>query len=255
VNRVARDGDAGIDIAALRAQRFDIGAVHGRLAALGLAGLLSTACSGPLSILDPATAPTERIADLWWVMLAASIVILAGVMVLFLWPFLRGGSRRPVSTRTYLLGGGLVFPIVTLTALLVYALGFGQWLLPRPDEEVVRVEAQGQQWWWEFTHYDEAGEAVRVANELHLPAGRPIEVTVVSADVIHSFWVPRLAGKLDAVPGHVNVLRIDPAEPGTYAGVCAEFCGLEHAGMRFTTIVHPAEDYARALAEAAAAEQ
>lgn len=184
-------------------------------------------------------------------MLAASIIILAGVMVLFLLPFLRAGSRPPVSPRTYLLGGGLVFPGVTLAALLVYALAFGQWLLPRPSENVVRVQARGQQWWWEFTHYDDAGAAVRVADELHLPAGRPIEVTVVSADVIHSFWIPRLAGKLDAVPGHVNRLRIDPAEPGTYAGVCAEFCGLEHAAMRFTTIVHPAEHYARALAEAA----
>ena len=217
--------------------------------------ILLASCSGPLSSLDPATEATARIADLWWVMLVAAVVILAGVMVLFLWTFKEGRGSGRVSPRVFLLGGGLIFPMVTLTALLVYALGFGQWLLPRPSEEVVRVEARGQQWWWEFTHWDEDGEPVRVANELHLPAGRPIEVTVVSADVIHSFWVPRLAGKLDAVPGHVNVLRIDPAEPGTYAGVCAEFCGLEHAGMRFTTIVHPAEDYARALAEAAAAEQ
>jgi len=252
MDRVAGDGDPRIDIAALRAQRLGIVAVHGRFPSLGAAGLLLTACGGPLSILDPATAPTERIADLWWVMLAAALLILAGVMLLFLLPFQRDGRSRPVSARAYLLGGGIVFPVVTLTVLLVYALGFGQWLLPRPLEDVVRVEARGQQWWWEFTHENEQGEPVRVANALHLPAGRPIEVTVVSADVIHSFWVPRLAGKLDAVPGHVNVLRIDPAEPGTYAGVCAEFCGLDHAEMRFSVIVHPAEDYAGALAEAAA---
>jgi len=248
------DGNAGIDIATLRAKRLDLRPVHAKLAPFGLSGLLLAGCSGPLSILDPATEATERIATLWWVMLAAAVIVFGVVMALFLLPFLRNGEGRAVSARAYLLGGGLVFPVVTLSALLIYALAFGQWLLPRPSEEVMRVEARGQMWWWEFTHPDGSGGTVNVANELHLPAGQPIEVTVVSTDVIHSFWIPRLAGKIDAVPGHVNVLRIEPATPGVYAGVCAEFCGLGHAGMRFTTIVHPAADYARALAKAAAAE-
>ena len=187
-------------------------------------------------------------------MLVAAVVILAGVTGLFLWTFSEGRGDGRASPQLYLIGGGLAFPMVTLTALLVYALGFGQWLLPRHGEEVVRVEARGQQWRWDFTHYDEAGRAIRTMNALHLPAGRPIEVTVVSADVIHGFWVPRLAGKIDAVPGHTNVLRIDGATPGTYHGVCAEFCGLEHTRMRFEAIVHPAYRYAdvlRALAQGA----
>ena len=185
-------------------------------------------------------------------MLAASVVILGGVTGLFLWTFKQDRGSGRASPRLYLLGGGLLFPMVTLTALLVYSLAFGQWLLPRPGEEVVRVEARGHQWYWEFTHHDADGAIVRTVNTLHLPAGTPIEVTVVSADVIHGFWLPRLAGKIDAVPGHTNVLRIDGATPGTYQGVCAEFCGLDHARMRFDAIVHPAYRYADVLRTLAA---
>lgn len=180
-------------------------------------------------------------------MLIAAVVILAGVTGLFLWTFKEGRGSAPVSPRVFLLGGGLIFPMVTLAALLVYALGFGQWLLSRPGEDVVRVEARGHQWFWEFTHHAADGEVVRTVNTLHLPAGRPIEVTVVSADVIHGFWLPRLAGKIDAVPGHPNLLRIDAAGPGTYQGVCVEFCGLDHARMRFAAIVHPADRWADVL--------
>lgn len=208
---------------------------------------LVAGCGGPLSTLDPVTEAAGRIADLWWVMVTAAVVILAGVMGLFLWTFSRGRTVSGVSPRLFLLGGGLVFPMVTLTALLVYALGFGQWLMPRHGEEVVRVEARGHQFFWEFTHFDAEGRPIRTLDRLHLPAGTPIEVTLVSNDVIHSFWVPRLAGKLDAVPGHTNVLRIDAAPPGIYAGICAEFCGLEHARMRFVAEVHPADRYAAVL--------
>jgi cytochrome c oxidase subunit 2 len=77
-----------------------------------------------------------------------------------------------------------------------------------------------------------------------------VDVHIRSEDVIHSFWVPRLAGKMDAIPGHVNVLRIQVDQPGVYRGVCAEFCGLEHATMSFEVRAHPGGDYANALREA-----
>ena len=86
-------------------------------------------------------------------------------------------------------------------------------------------------------------------NVLHLPAGIPVDIVVTSRDVIHAFWIPRLAGKIDAVPGHVNLLRIQADEPGRYEGLCYEFCGLGHARMRFVVIVHPAEDFSAALAQ------
>lgn len=184
-------------------------------------------------------------------MLAASLVILMGVVGLFLCAFKQ--QRRPrVPARLLLWGGGLVLPAVTLAGLLVYALGFGQLLLPRAGEDAARIEVVARQWRWEFRHLDGQGVTRLAINELHLPAGRPVELLVTSADVIHGFWLPRLGGKIDAVPGQVNRLRLDPAEPGSHAGVCAEFCGLAHARMGFRAIVHPPSAYDAALAGLAA---
>ena len=97
--------------------------------------------------------------------------------------------------------------------------------------------------------------SVTTKNVLHLPAGTPVDIVVTSQDVIHAFWVPRLAGKIDAVPGRVNRLRIQADQPGRYEGLCNEFCGLGHAGMRFTVIVHRPEEFSAALAQAAASEK
>lgn len=135
-------------------------------------------------------------------------------------------------------GMGLGFTITVLAALTAYGLWVGERLLPRPGPEVVTVGAEGRQWAWRFTYADAPG---RTTDEvLHIPAGRPIDVEITSADVIHSFWVPRLAGKLDAIPGHVNVLRLEAYAPGDYAGVSAEFSGRGYAGHGFTVRAHDA---------------
>ncbi|MCP4497765.1 MAG: cytochrome c oxidase subunit II, partial [Phycisphaeraceae bacterium] len=99
-----------------------------------------------------------------------------------------------------------------------------------PPEDAVEVIAIGHQWWWEFRYPDEAGEVV-TANEMHVPAGRPIWLRLESADVIHSFWVPRLAGKMDLVPGHTNYTWFEAERAGIYLGQCAEYCGTQHAHM------------------------
>ena len=143
------------------------------------------------------------------------------------------------------LWGGLVFPLVVLIALVAAALALGERL--RPGGAALRVEAEARQWEWRFA-YPAAGLAG--AGTLHIPAGRDVDVAVTSADVIHSFWVPRLAGKIDAIPGHVTLVRLHAAEPGRYEGVCAEFCGLGHAAMPFAVLAHPPEAYEARLREA-----
>lgn len=107
-------------------------------------------------------------------------------------------------------------------------------------EGALEVTAIGHQWWFEFQYGD---EGITTATDLHVVAGRPVNVSLQSDDVIHSFWVPRLMGKKDMMPGHVNRLWFTPTEPGVYLGQCAEFCGLSHAKMRFRVIVHTPEDY------------
>lgn len=222
-----------------------------RIGTLALAGISLGACAGPLSALDPAGPAASHIAEIWYVMLVGATILFLLVMVLFglalLKPQWRWSER---SNFRWLLYGGFVMPLTVLTALLFYALWGGERLLAHPEAEgLVRVEAEARRWQWTFRYPDSdgAGETLEV---LHIPAGRPVDVVITTQDVIHSFWVPRLAGKLDAIPGHTNVLRIEADRTGTFGGVCAEYCGLGHTQMTFTVIAHSPEDYEAALAEA-----
>ena len=121
--------------------------------------------------------------------------------------------------------------------------------------DALEITVVGNQWWWEI-RYPRLG--IVTANELHVPvsgAARPTPtfITLESADVIHSFWIPQLAGKTDVIPGKANRMWIDPRTPGTYVGQCGEFCGLQHAGMLLTVTVHPKEEFARWVAAQQAA--
>lgn len=215
-------------------------------AAAALAG-----CAGPLSTLDPSGPAAEAIARLWWLMFAGAGVLFLLVIGLFVLGFLRPGWGTSVSPQRWVLFGGLVLPAVVLLPLLAYALIAGERLLPLSGITPPRIEVDAERWRWTFRYPDHGG--VTTVRELHLPAGMPVDVVVTSRDVIHSFWVPRLAGKIDAIPGQTNVLRIQANVPGRYEGLCAEFCGLEHAGMRFDVVVHAADEYSAALARAGAA--
>ncbi|MDQ1439513.1 MAG: cytochrome c oxidase subunit [Acidimicrobiaceae bacterium] len=116
---------------------------------------------------------------------------------------------------------------------------------PAKGADVVHVDVIGHQWWWEF-HYPTEG--VTTANELHVPVGRLVAITLTSKDVIHSFWPPKLAGKIDAVPGRLNHMSLQADKPGTYYGQCAEFCGMAHADMRLRVVAHSAGDWAKWVA-------
>jgi cytochrome c oxidase subunit 2 len=209
-----------------------------------------TGCGGPLSTLSTAGPSADAIATLWWVMLAGSAATFVLVLGLFALVILRPGWGSSVSPARWIVLGGLVLPGVVLTPLVAYALITGERLLPLPGVARQRIEAEGRQWNWTFRYPGEGG--VQTVNVLHLPAGVSVDIAVSGFDVIHSFWIPRFAGKIDAVPGHVNVLRIQADEPGRYEGQCSEFCGIGHALMRFAVIVHPAKDFSAAVAQAAA---
>jgi cytochrome c oxidase subunit 2 len=218
----------------------------------GLAAALA-GCSGPGSTLDPAGPSAASIATLWWVMLAGSAALFALVIVLFVQVIRRPGWGSGVSPARWIVLGGLVLPAVVLPPLVAYGLVAGERLLPLMGIAPPRIEAEGRQWVWTFRYPNQGGVVTR--NVLHLPAGVPVDIVVTSADVIHSFWVPRLAGKIDAVPGHANLLRLQADEAGRYDGRCSEFCGLGHTRMRFAVVVHRAEDFAAALAQAAKEQQ
>ncbi len=207
----------------------------------GTTPLMLAGCEDRLSALHPAGPAAALIATLWWVMLAGAAAILVLVLVLLALAFRRGGGPSAGDSRgeaVWIKGLGLGFTMTVLAALTAWGLWIGERLLPRPGPGVVAVEAQGRQWAWRFTYPDAPGRVTEGA--LHIPAGRPVDVRITSADVIHSFWVPRLAGKLDAIPGHVNVLRIQAWAPGEYAGLGAEFNGPGYRRHHFTVVAHDA---------------
>lgn len=197
-----------------------------------------TGCAGELSTLDPAGPAARTIATLWWVMLAGAVAISALVMVLLALAFRRrtGGVNETRHERLWIVYLGIGFPVVVLLALLVYGLVVGERLIPREADDVVSVQAEARRWTWSFSYADAPGRVTE--DVLHIPVGQPVDVAITTADVIHSFWVPRLAGKLDAIPGHVNVLRIEADEPGVYAGVSAEFSGDGYDRFTFQVVAH-----------------
>ena len=148
-------------------------------------------------------------------------------------------------TQRWMMLGGVVLP----TAVLIVAFGFTAkamvTIADRADPDAMVVEVTGHQWWWEVT-YPEAG--VSTANEVHIPSGESVELKLRSTDVIHSFWVPELSGKLDAFPDYTNTLVIEADEPGRFEGSCAEFCGLHHARMPVVVVAHEPSDFAAWLA-------
>jgi cytochrome c oxidase subunit II len=199
------------------------------------------------SALNPHGPEASAIATLTWVMVAGGAAVLLLVTIL---AALALRAPRPWLARSgAIVAGGIALPAVVLLALLAY----GSVAAPRPfgaGAPAVTIEVVGRQWWWELRYLKPDGSLdFRGANEIHVPAGQPVELRLKTADVLHSFWVPSLAGKLDLVPGRTNVLRIAADTAGTYRGQCAEYCGGPHALMGLLVVAENGADYA-AWAEA-----
>ena len=160
----------------------------------------------------------------------------------------RGPAPPRVSARALLVGGGVLLPGVAIVALLVWGVPAGHALLPLPGAgPVFTVEVTARQWQWEV-RYPTLPDAAPRLNRIDLPAGQPVDVRVRTADVIHGFWVPRLGGKIDAIPGRTNVIRLQADAPGIYRGVCAEYCGTGHARMPIEVHAHGPDALQAALA-------
>ncbi|MDB5473414.1 MAG: coxB [Devosia sp.] len=183
-------------------------------------------------------------ADLFWFMTISGALVWCIVMGTAIYAVL--GKKRPRSERfadRFVLIGGVVFPTVGLAALLVYGLS----MLPSWTETEapdLRIHVVAEQFWWRMAYEGADGVRIDTANELHLPLNATAEFVLTSTDVIHSFWIPSLGGKMDAIPGRTNVLRLTSSKAGVYRGVCAEFCGPSHALMAFPVVVHEADDFA-----------
>lgn len=200
----------------------------------------------PPPVLDPAGPFAGPVAMVAWVLFVMAavvmVVVLAALGIALFGP--RRWRRRVAGERLVWIGG-LVFPVVVLTGLLVYGLGVTARISDAPRAGEMRVRVTGEMWWWRVAYLDDQGrETVQDANEVHIPAGRPIVLELESADVIHSVWIPRLGGKTDMIPGRRNFMRIQADQPGVYAGQCAEYCGGPHALMGLVVVAHDPADFA-----------
>jgi cytochrome c oxidase subunit II len=179
-------------------------------------------------------------------MLGVAVVVSLGVIAAWLWA-MRSRAAPGGYERYWLVGGGLLLPSVAVVALLIFGTPAGRHQWPWPGESpAVVVDVTARQWSWRVSY---PGHAFVLHNEVRIPAGLPVHVRTTSEDVIHSFWVPRLGGKLDAIPGRTLVLRLQADEPGRYLGVCAEFCGSGHAHMPFVVIAMAPEEFNAWLAD------
>jgi cytochrome c oxidase subunit II len=208
---------------------------------------LAEALSGwPPPVLDPAGPFSNSVTMLAWVLIGLVTLIFLLVCAA-LWVALYGSDA--LRTR---LGGervvkwfGLVIPAGVLFLLLAGGLTMVRGLTTLQGDEL-RMRVSGNLYWWRVSYLDAAGREIHAdANELHIPVGRPVVVEMVSEDVIHSFWVPRLGGKMDMIPGRTNRLKLQADKPGSYGGQCAEFCGGAHALMGFVVVAHEAADWQR----------
>lgn len=218
-----------------------------QLTTLALAVPFLVACQGPQSALDPAGPMAREVAMLWWAMAGFSSLVLVVVSALWIHAMRRAPrtiepDRAQQLNRRWLIGGGLLLPTASVVVLLLFGIPIGHRMLPLPlaGEQPLRIEVIGHQWWWEV-RYPDAG--VVTANQLHLPAGRPVDLDVTSADVIHAFWVPRLGGKIDMIPGRHNRIRLQADQPGLFRGQCSEFCGTQHSHMVLNVQAHPDTDF------------
>ena len=201
--------------------------------------LLLTACAGNQDAFNPAGPQSGQIKSLWLLMFWISVLVELGVAVALFGALLRRNQTETPeaeSRATRNVGYALAFTVLTVLVILIASALTGRSLASTPKNEF-NINVTGHQWWWNFEYTDGApNDRFQSPNEIHIPTGRPVRLHLTSVDVIHSFWVPNLHGKMDAIPAHNNTYWLQADKPGVFWGQCAEFCGLQHAHMKFMVI-------------------
>ncbi len=212
-----------------------------------IVGVVLAGCSDDApSVLDPAGPGARHAARLWWPMLWISVAVFFVVGVMLVVAVRRASNKDQELDRSHVKWGepfiaiaGVFAPAVILAATFVFSLVEMDRLASGGDDATLTIEVTGRNWWWRVRYPNGAV----TANEIHIPAGEPVRLELVAADVLHSFWVPELQVKTDMVPGTTNSMWIEADRPGRYRGQCAEFCGLQHANMIFYVIAEPPDRF------------
>lgn len=219
-----------------------------RLALLTLPMLLwLSGCDNRPSMLDPQGPAAARVTDLWWLlfwMATGVFIVVLGFLLLALFRQRRSHPDEGVVTRRgarIVLWGGVIGPGLILLIVFGGTIWTLRALATPPIDDAYTVHVVGRQWWWEVQY---PTQQFTTANEIRIPVGEPVRFVLSSPNVIHSFWVPELQGKMDLVPGRTNSMWLQADRPGVYRGECAEFCGVQHAKMNFLVIAMSQDEFA-----------
>jgi cytochrome c oxidase subunit 2 len=207
----------------------------------------------PLGLFDPAGPLARQTSPLLWGLVWLSVVVVVIITAAVLGGiYVRGrGARDPAAIAPEHSPGGLrLIQLGTALSSLVLIVFIG-WTLATmagianpPHPAALTIDVSGEQWWWRFTYEAAAGaKTFATANEIHIPVGQPVRFRITSPDVIHSFWVPALGGKTDAIPGQINEAWLEADRPGIYRGQCAEYCGQQHSQMALLVVAEPEADF------------
>jgi cytochrome c oxidase subunit 2 len=204
--------------------------------------------------LDAAGPQAASIARLWWISLWLCVAVFVGVMAALAWGLWRShraavasgaAPMRKDRALRLLVGSATLLSSVLLVGLLEVSVLTDRALARLPTADALAIRVTAHQWWWEMVYEEPRADRVfSTANELVIPVGRPVVVTLEADDVIHSFWVPNLHGKKDLIPGRTTTIAFRADRAGRFVGRCAEFCGLQHAFMAYDVVALPPERYA-----------
>lgn len=194
-------------------------------------------CKGPFSTMEPAGDAAKTISDMsWWLFGGAFIIWIIFIGIEAYAVMVRPGPHSKKKTKLFVIGGGALFPVIIITICIYFSLLPLPKLLQRAPANSLTIKVSGLQWWWRVQYLDGEKE-IELANEIWLPVNEPVQFLLNSEDVIHSFWIPSLGGKMDMMPGRMTHLSYIPTKTGDYLGICAEYCGASHALMRLNVKV------------------
>ena len=207
-----------------------------------------SACQPSRTFLIPASFISKKESSLYWIILIMALVVFVLVEGALVWIMIRDRKKSGDNSLPKQIHGNMkveviwtIIPIFLVIALFVMTVQtVNALVIPNAQPDDINLRIVGHQWWWEFDYQD---LDIATANELHIPVGKTVHITLESVDVIHSFWVPQLSGKTDVIPGLHNTMWLKGDQVGVYDGQCAEFCGMEHALMRFKVFVDSQEDF------------
>ncbi len=218
-----------------------------------LGSALLAGCSAIPSVFTPMSPTSQQIYRLIWIIFSIAAVVflvVEGILLYAAWRFSRKSSEafpKQVEGNQKLEIAWTMAPAVVLAAVFIISLPTLRYLTTQPASDpgpggktALRVHVIAHQWWWEFQYPD---LKIVTANELYVPVGTVVNIDLESKDVIHSFWIPPLGGKIDVIPGQVNHTWFQVTQAGAYVGQCSEFCGIDHAFMRFEVVAEPQDQF------------